>query len=80
MKTRKARTINVRVVPNAKKNEVKEQDDGLKIYLTAPPVDGKANKLLIKVMAKHFGMKKSCISISRGERSRDKVVRIDTSS
>jgi uncharacterized protein (TIGR00251 family) len=76
----KSKIVNVRVVPNAKKNEIKEQDDGLKVYLAAPPVEGKANKLLIRVLAKHFGTKKSCIDILKGEKSRNKVVRIDTNS
>ncbi|MCK4353085.1 YggU family protein [candidate division WOR-3 bacterium] len=76
----KKQVIQVRVVPNARKNEVKEEDGirlrRIKVWLTAPPVEGKANKLLIKVLAKHFDIKKSNIKIIKGEKSRDKVVQI----
>lgn len=69
-------TIQVRVIPNAGKNEIKKFGTGYKIYLTAPPVEGKANKMLLRVLAKEFGVKKSQISIARGANSRDKVIRI----
>ena len=68
--------INVRVIPNAKKNEVKKFGSGYKVYLTAPPVEGKANKLLLKVLAEELGVKKSQLSIARGMNSRDKVISI----
>lgn len=68
--------INVRVIPRAKKNLVKTELDRLKIYLTAPPQDGKANKLLIQVLAGHFQVKKKQVLILRGEKSQDKIVKI----
>ena len=71
-----AETIHVRVIPNAGKNEVKKFGTGYKVYLTAPPVEGKANKMLLKVLAEEFGVKKSQISIARGVNSRDKLIRI----
>ena len=71
-----ADTVHVRVIPNAGKNEVKKFGNGYKVYLTAPPVEGKANKMLLKVMAEEFGVKKSQISIARGINSRDKVIRV----
>lgn len=73
----KERVIEVRVVPNAKKNEIKEEGGRFKIHLTAPPVEGKANKLLIELLAKYFGVKKSHINIIKGEKSRNKLVQID---
>ena len=66
--------IHVRVIPNAKKNEVKRFGAGYKVYLTAPPVEGKANKLLLKVLAEELGVKKSQIRIVRGANSRDKII------
>ena len=69
-------TILVRVIPNAGKNEVKKFGAGYKVYLTASPVEGKANKMLLKVLAEEFSVKKSQISIARGINSRDKVIRI----
>jgi len=67
---------NIRVIPNAKQNKIIKEADRLKICLTAPPVDGKANKALIKFLADHFGVKKSSVKIVRGQKSRDKVVEI----
>ncbi len=72
-----AKTINIKVVPNAKKNEVIQQADHLKIKIAAPPVEGKANKVFIEVLAEYFNVKKSAIKIIKGEKSRDKVVMIE---
>lgn len=49
----------------------------LKICITAPPVDGKANKHLIATVAKWFGTAKSQVSIIRGETGRQKTLRIE---
>ena len=68
--------IHIRVVPNAKKNEVKKFSNGFKVYLTAPPVEGRANKMLLKILADEFSLKKSQLSIARGVNSRDKIIRI----
>lgn len=46
----------------------------LKIKLSSPPVEGAANKELIKFLAKHFKVTKSQIEIKRGEKSRYKLV------
>lgn len=48
----------------------------LKITITAPPVDGKANAHLIKFLAKQFKVAKSAITIEAGELSRHKRLRI----
>lgn len=71
--------IKVRVIPRAKINEISGlmEDGVLKVRLTAPPVDGKANKALIKLLAKALGVSASQISISSGEHSRNKSVFID---
>ena len=68
--------IPIRVIPRAAKNEVKKTEGGLKAYLTAPPVGGKANKALLKMLAVHFKVKKSQLSIIKGEKSRDKIIRV----
>jgi len=73
-----SKIIEVRVVPGAKKNEVKKEDQALKVYLTAPPVEGKANKLLIEILAKYFNCRKSDLKIIRGERSRNKYIQISS--
>jgi len=71
--------IQVRVVPRAKKNEIigLMEDGSLKIRLTAPPVDGRANQALIKLLANTLGVSASQIWISSGEHSRNKSVLID---
>lgn len=49
----------------------------LKVRITAPPVDGKANSHLIKYLAKLFRVSKSQVSIERGETSKHKQVRVN---
>ena len=68
--------INVRVIPNAKKNNVSEEEGKLKVHVSAPAVDDKANKALVKVLAKYFGIKKNDVRIIKGTKSREKVVEI----
>ncbi len=68
--------ISVRVVPRAKQNKVVEEAGRLKVYLTAPPVEGKANEALIEALAEHFGVKKRQVRLVRGEKGRDKTVEI----
>ena len=68
--------VHIRVIPNAKKNEVKKFSNGFKVYLTAPPVEGKANKMLLKILAEELNIKKSQLSIARGTNSRNKVIRV----
>lgn len=50
--------------------------DALKLAITAPPVDGKANAYIQKYLAKAFAVAKTNIEIARGELSRNKQVRI----
>ncbi|WP_071873362.1 DUF167 family protein [Atopomonas hussainii] len=64
--------------PRASKDEFCGWHDGrMKIRLTAPPVDGQANALLIKFLAKQFGVSKSAVSLVSGQQSRQKRVRIE---
>ncbi len=70
------KVLNVRVIPNAKKNAVSEERGKLKVHVSAPALDGKANKAMIEVLAEHFKTKKSDVRIVRGEKSREKVVEI----
>jgi len=67
-----SKTIEIKVVPNARKNELK---DG-KLYINAPPVDGKANEAVISFFAKEYGVKKRDVEIIRGEKSKNKVIKI----
>ena len=65
------------VQPNAKQNElVGEYADKLKIRITAPPIDNKANKHLLKFLAKTFAVSTSRIQLISGESQRTKRVKI----
>jgi uncharacterized protein (TIGR00251 family) len=69
--------IKVRVVPGSSRNQIIGLEDGiLKIQLTAPPVEGKANKALRIFLAKRLGLAVGSVEIISGERSRQKLVRI----
>ena len=71
--------LNLRISPNASKNEIIKSDDGsIKVKITAQPVDGKANKALIEFLSKTFKIPKTSIDIVRGETSKDKTVLFKT--
>jgi uncharacterized protein (TIGR00251 family) len=67
----------VRVQPRASSDEiVGEHQDGLKIRLTAPPVDDRANQALCKLLAVRLKVPLTAVRIASGERSRTKRVEI----
>lgn len=71
--------MQVRVKPNAKDSSLTKGEDGVwQARLKAPPVDGKANKELITLVAKHFGCPRSFVSIRSGAAGRMKLVRVET--
>lgn len=71
----------VKVKPNSKQQNIQEAADGsLIVYLKSPPVDGKANEELIKLLAEKFQVSKSQITIKSGLSSRKKLIEIDTDS
>lgn len=70
--------VSVFVSTKASRSRVVQQDDGsLKVFVSSPAVDGKANKEAIKLVAKWFGVSKSNVSIRSGLRSRRKVFIIE---
>ncbi len=69
--------LKVRVVPQAKKNFIKKENDLLKIYLTKPASDGRANAQLIEFLAEELKIKKYQVRIIRGQTSRQKLIEID---
>jgi len=71
-------TLRVRVQPRASRQAIVgwSEADVLRVAVTAPPVGGAANHALRKVLADALGVAPSAISVVRGERGRDKVVRI----
>ena len=70
-------TFYVRVQPRARRNAiVREVGEALKLAITAPPVEGKANAVCIELLAKILDVPKSSVSIAAGETSRNKLVRV----
>jgi uncharacterized protein (TIGR00251 family) len=66
----------VKVHPRAKKNAITgELGDALKVSLTAPPIDGKANEACTEFLAKLLKVRRSSVTIASGQSSRKKVIR-----
>jgi uncharacterized protein len=71
-------TIAVRVQPRAARDEiVGERAGALVVRLTAPPVEGRANEALCRLVARRLRVPKSRVAVIQGARSRDKVVRVE---
>ena len=67
--------IQLRISPNASKNEIIKNEDGtVKIKITAQPVEGKANKALIEFLSKEFKIPKTSMEIVKGDSSKDKTL------
>ena len=70
--------LRLHVQPRAAHNQVAGlQGEALKLRLTSPPVDGKANKAVIATLARLLDLPKSCLSLRSGLQSRTKTVRIE---
>lgn len=72
--------LQLRVVPNAAHDEyLGLMDDGVthRIKLSAPPVDGKANKALMRFLLNTLHLPSGSVTLCAGTRSRNKVVEID---
>lgn len=69
--------LKVYLQPKSSKNEVVgPYRDGIKVKVTAPPVEGKANEVLIKFLAKEFKVSPSSVEILKGHHSREKLLKI----
>lgn len=70
--------VPLRVQPRARKNEVTGVHNGaLKVKTTAPPVEGAANREIVKFFAGLLRLPRSRLSIVSGDKSRDKLLRIE---
>jgi uncharacterized protein (TIGR00251 family) len=73
--------IRVRVIPRARANALTVDAAGtLRARLTAPPVEGAANRALLDLLARELGLKRGDLTLVRGERGRDKLVTVQGSS
>ena len=71
-------TINVRVQPRASSDRVVGYHDGtLRVGVTAPPENGRANAAVLELLAEELGVAKSRLRIIRGHTSRGKVVAVE---
>ncbi|MBU2101836.1 MAG: DUF167 domain-containing protein [Candidatus Omnitrophota bacterium] len=68
--------INVKVIPGAKKDTIEEDAGGLRVHMRAAAIEGRANKQLIEMLAEHYKTKKYRITITRGSKSREKIIDI----
>ena len=69
--------LKLRIVPNAKRNEVTgEHGDAVKIKIAAPAIEGKANEALLEFLAEKLGLHRRNLTLIAGEKSRDKLIEI----
>jgi len=72
-----AGTLAVRVQPRARRDELVGVRDGVLVArVSAPALQGRANQALCRLIAAHLGVRRSQVSVVRGERARDKLVRV----
>lgn len=70
--------LHIRVQPKASRNEIasSSEDGALRVRVTAPPEGGKANTVVLKLLAKHLKLAPSALEIVRGQSSRNKTIEI----
>lgn len=68
--------INVKVFTRSAKEEVVQRPDGYTVRVRAAPQDGKANEAVIRLLARHFGVTMSAVSVVRGLTVRNKIIEI----
>ena len=77
-KTEEGILFSVFVQPRSSKNQiVGRHGDALKIKLTAPPVEGAANKMCVKFIAGELGLPRSSVELVSGQSSRTKRLRVN---
>jgi uncharacterized protein (TIGR00251 family) len=77
-KTASGVSLSVRLQPKAKKTAVLGELDGaLKLAVTAPPIEGRANEALVRFVAELLKVARSSVTIAAGAASRNKVIRIE---
>lgn len=66
----------IKVVPNSKSVEVIVKDEIIMVRVKEPPKEGRANKAVVKVLAKHFRVPQSSVHIESGINSKNKLITI----
>lgn len=70
--------LNVKIIPNARKSEVIKEGSSFRVRLSAPAAEGKANTLLLEVLADYFNVRKSSIRILKESKSRNKIIEVSS--
>jgi len=71
-------TLNIKVVPGARRDRIAGRyGDGIKVQVSAPPEDGKANQAVLRLLADHLGLRAEQVRILRGQTQPRKVVQVD---
>ncbi|MCX5990789.1 MAG: DUF167 domain-containing protein [Chloroflexi bacterium] len=76
MKWEGSTKIQIKVKPRSKTEEIIEDENSLIVRVKDPPIEGKANRAVIRLMAKHFGVPENRVRISKGFKSKDKVIEL----
>ena len=70
--------LSVRLTPRASREEIAGfEGETLRVRVTAPPVEGRANRALVRLLAKRLGLPLGAVRVVTGQTSRSKVVAID---
>jgi uncharacterized protein (TIGR00251 family) len=70
-------SLTIRVQPGARRSEVVgPHGDALRVRVAAPAADGKANLELVRLLAEHLSVSTRAVAVTRGHRSRTKIVRV----
>lgn len=69
--------LGIRVIPRSSRNLVVKEKELYKVYLTKPAQDGLANIQLVELLSEYLQVKKYQIKIIKGQRSRNKIVKIN---
>lgn len=69
--------IKIKVIPGSSQEKIVEKDGILRVYVRAAPEKGKANKVLMGLIAKKYGIRKSGVKIISGLSGRNKVVEVE---
>ena len=68
--------IQVKVKPSSKTEDLSREGDSFIVKVKEPTKEGKANQAVIKLLAEHFGVPRSQVSILSGFKSRNKVIEV----
>ncbi len=68
--------INVKIIPRSSITRLEKTENGFKLKIKSPPVEGKANKEIVDFFSDYFSIPKKNVIIEKGELSKNKVIRL----